>query len=122
MMIPRDLKKGDRLWYSKTKYAVAGRPGCDVLYGGIGQIYCTLPPKRGEGALLMIYQMNGQELMGDTPSICRIQRMDEVATEDKDVKWMLEYAEILECGGRSATAQRVRKVARRLKRYVEEHG
>lgn len=122
MKIPRDLKPGDRLWYSKTGYAtVANRIGRRTFKWVNGSINA----KHGNGKS-MFYMQDGTEEWGDTPPIIRIERIASApakvkrAKVDADGAWLknLDYEEDSshrKCV-RFTKAQwsRIRAIARRL--------
>lgn len=71
MKIPRNLKPGDRLWYSETGFAtVADRIEANTPYYNDGHIH-SLGIRGG----LYVYNTDGREFGHDTPPIIRIERM-----------------------------------------------
>lgn len=73
-IIPRDLKPGDRLWYSRDKYAVIGDDASWVMYRPMKPESIHAWDDRGDGCGRRYYE-NGTEIDGDTPPITRIERI-----------------------------------------------
>lgn len=76
MKIPRNLKPGDRLWYSKTEYATVA-PGelTKLVYQAATDFHVDgIMAKVGKRS--MRYRLkNGVEVQRDTPPIVRIERI-----------------------------------------------
>lgn len=122
--IPRDLKPGDRLWYSETEYAtVEKRPGHNVCYWQSGAVNAYV------NGNIMYYGVDGKEEWGDTPDIIRIERIaskPKRAKGDRDAKLLNLVAEELSAyvalSGRPGITfdppkqwvRRLRAIARRL--------
>lgn len=72
MKIPRDLKPGDRLWYSKTEYStVALTDACPVSPYNEDSVRATA----ANGLCMIYYLRDGREIIRDTPPIIRIERI-----------------------------------------------
>lgn len=91
MRIPADLKPGDRLYYSRTLYAVVGLKDDDgneikdyyetAAFNGRDWLWATASGNR------VAYEMDGTETDGDTPPIVRIERIASKPKRAKVDKW-----------------------------------
>lgn len=106
MKIPRDLKSGDRLWYSKTEYAtVSNRIDATSPYN---DLWCI---RSKSGHRTMWYTASGMEVCGDTPPIIRIER---ITSKPKKAKVDRDAAYLLRIHGDPSQNKRIRAIARRL--------
>ena len=71
MKIPRNLKPGDRPWYSKTEYATVSNIGWGRWDPGDRSLHAYTPT----GRAMRYREDNGREVCGDTPPIIRIERI-----------------------------------------------
>lgn len=85
MKIPRDLKPNDRLWYSKTEYAVVAKGAATsrVYQAADGDAKPAGIIALAGGKQMRYSIESGVELLGDTPPIIRIER---IASAPKKVK------------------------------------
>ena len=110
MKIPRDLKPGDRLYYSKTEYVTAAHN--QSLYGdGIGcnsiWIWATIP----DGSWTAYDINTGHEVDRATPPIVRIVRVTSKKPKPKPKKDKDAWAVIYWCSSREN--------AREVKDYLD---
>lgn len=137
MKIPRDLKPGTRLWYSKTEYAtvsigtytkVSYQPANDFHVAGVMAV---------AGTREMRYRLcDGVEVARDTPPIIRIERITSAKPKvgrrecifdstvkpkaDVDAKWLRDRACAIAntYGCPSYVVKRLRAIARRLENTI----
>lgn len=87
MKIPRNLKPGTKLWYSKTAYATVHDASnryqpADYIRGWPPGVLAT----RKDGEDLRYNSCDGREVMGDTPPIIRIERTASAPAKVKRAK------------------------------------
>lgn len=76
MKIPRNLKPGTKLWYSKTEYATAAVDLVDsLLYDEQAWRDDTWIWAKDDKGNYLAYNMDGHEVDGETPPIIRIERI-----------------------------------------------
>lgn len=84
-IIPRNLRPGDRLWYSETKYAeVKESPAGRWVYAK-DYVYAE-----ADGASMNYMLEDGIELMGDTPPISRIERISSAKPGKGKATWAVQ--------------------------------
>ena len=110
MRIPRDLKPGDRLWYSKTKYATVSvyNRGAFEFYFNTLSVHAYVGGCKG-----VRYTEDGREVDGDTPPITRIERIASKAKKvkrDGDAEFIRSICDF----STPAHARRLRRIAKRL--------
>lgn len=81
--IPRDLKTGDRLWYSKTEYAIVTSSGYGAWIDRRPSIHCELPQ---HGRCMRYYLTSGKEVCNDTSPIISIERIASASAKPKKAK------------------------------------
>ena len=117
MKLPRDLKPGDKLWYSKTDFAtVRTRPNEQTCYYDRGGV-CACNPSNS----VLIYNPNGVEFSLGTPSIIRVERFTSKPAKpkpDADAVWLRKLAKMNTGPLPSELAKhakaRLRRIAKRL--------
>lgn len=112
MKIPRDLKPGDRLWYSETEYATVRRtkscPSC----------YDNNSIRAMAYDCIMVYMLeDGREWFQDTPPIIRIERVASKPAKpkrDSDAAWLRWLIERNPAIMGPYQIRRLRRIAKRL--------
>lgn len=119
--IPRDLKPGDRLWYSETEFATVcaangNTPGMAYFEDDFeDQSRGLICAQTSSGTYMNYWCDTGMELEGDTPPIVRIiRKTSKPARVDRDAAYLLwlERRDPVLLG--PAQKKRLRAIARRL--------
>lgn len=124
MKIPRDLKPGDKLWYSKKEYV-------EVIEdtGAWPKTVYAKSLRRDMPAYMRYWLRDGAEVRFDTPPIIRIERIaskpkrevlipdctvKRKAKVDKDAAWLIAFVSARVPMAKPHELKRIRAIARRL--------